>query len=205
MGRLLDINSVIIHKYSSILSAYGMDLAEVTDEQQAPASEIYSEATLSRLQARAAGLREKVARNLQDQGIPETLIETVLFLSMRFQGTDTNLMIEEPFDGDFATVFKHEFKREFTHLPDNRDILIDGIRVRGKSKSQILGNLTPFEEMTAVRERALEQHQPEPVKTSRVYFKDLGWTETPVYILDRLVMGARIPVSVRMRQCALII
>ena len=195
MGRLLTINSVIIHKYSSILSAYGMDLAEVTDEQQAPASESYTISSLERLMNRAEALKTKVQDNLSSQGIPRALIETEIFLSMRFQGTDTNLMIQRPDDGDFASVFKTAFKREFTYLPSDRDILVDAIRVRGRSKTQLSAELTPFEELNALRTGALPRCVPVAVKTTSVYFKSLGWTNTPVYLLNELKAGSHIPVS----------
>lgn len=192
MARLLGINSVIIHKYSSILSAYGMDLAEVTDEAQAPTSETYSPESLASLLKRAEDLKTKVMQRLEGQGITASMIEADVYLSMRLQGTDTNLMIQQPTDSDFAAAFNTEFKREFTYLAENRDILVEAIRVRARSKIHIADNLTPFSEARAIREGALAAVTPQPTKESPVYFKGLGRVSTPVYQLKKLDAGSRI-------------
>ncbi|KIY53689.1 hypothetical protein FISHEDRAFT_68624 [Fistulina hepatica ATCC 64428] len=41
LARILGINTIMIHKYSSVLSTYGMALADVVSEQTMPASEIW--------------------------------------------------------------------------------------------------------------------------------------------------------------------
>lgn len=203
MARLLGINSVIIHKYSSILSAYGMDLAEVTDEAQVPTSEMYSPESLDNLLKRAEDLKTKVMQRLESQGITASMIEADVYLSMRLQGTDTNLMIQQPTDNDFAAAFNTEFKREFTYLPENRDMLVEAIRVRARSKIHIADNLTPFSEARAIREGALAVVTPQPTKESPVYFKGLGRVSTPVYQLRKLVAGSRIQVSSLVQYVAL--
>ena len=211
MARLLGINSVIIHKFSSILSAYGMDLAEVTHEQQVPTSEEWNvdpdSAAAASLRERAASLQRKVIQALTtEQGIPEAHVTSTTFLSMRFQGTDTNLMIEAPADGDYAARFCREFEREFTYLPTGRSILVDGIRVRAtgapagdavpSSSGRDHGHaLTPFFEMQSVQAGSLKQFVPEPEKTSPLYFKGQGWIDSAVYILDKLSTGAKVAVS----------
>lgn len=42
IARILGIKKIFIHKYASILSAYGMALADVVEEIQEPSAEIYT-------------------------------------------------------------------------------------------------------------------------------------------------------------------
>lgn len=194
MARLLGIKTVIIHKYSSILSAYGMDLAGLTDEVLVPTSEVYGPNSLPSLLSRANDLKHKVTRNIASQGVADSMIETEVFLSMRLKGTDTNLMISQPDDNDFVTAFNAEFKREFTYLPERRDILIDAVRVRGRSKVQADDGLTPFPEMQALADGALKMQTSTSAETSPVYFKRVGWMNAPVFELGKLEPSSQIKV-----------
>ena len=167
-----------------------MDLAEVTDEIQVATSETYRSEAVASLLERAEDLKVKVAQKLKKQGI--STIDTEVYFSMRLQGTDTNLMILEPPDGNFAAAFHREFTREFTYLPQNREVFVEAIRVRGKSKVHIPDDLTPFDGMEAVNQGTIRIVKPKAAKESPVYFKGLGRVNTPIYSLKELETGSQI-------------
>ena len=43
IAEALGISQILIHRYSSVLSAYGMALADVVDERQEPESKVWSD------------------------------------------------------------------------------------------------------------------------------------------------------------------
>jgi 5-oxoprolinase (ATP-hydrolysing) len=148
----LGIKRVVMHKYSSILSAYGklpknsverkilmeagMALAEVIQEAQEPSSETLDEESIPRIQARHHVLQEKVSKLLVDQDVPKHSISHEVYLNLRYQGSDTKLMVLEPRDGNWKAAFIAEHYREFAFvLPEERNILVDDIRIRGIGKS----------------------------------------------------------------------
>ncbi|GAB1212198.1 hypothetical protein ATERTT37_001330 [Aspergillus terreus] len=132
VARKLGISTVIIHKYSSILSAYGMALADVVQETQEPVNETYSDDSRGRLEQRLSVLRDKVCQQLRDQGMQENDTSYEMYLNMRYQGTETSIMVLQPPNGDFKTEFKKAHLREFAFLfPDERPIFVDDVRVRG--------------------------------------------------------------------------
>lgn len=136
IANKLGMTRVIIHKLSSILSAYGMALAEVVQESQEPSSEILTAESLPRLQERVVALKQNVKRGLLAQGIKENDIKYEVYLHLRYQGTETNLMIIEPKDGDFRAAFEKEHLRELAFIfPSERKVLIDDVRVRGVGES----------------------------------------------------------------------
>jgi len=51
-------------------------------------------------------------------------------LNMRFDGTDTALMVVAK-EEDFESGFKKEYKTQFGFLLDTKDIVVDDIKVRG--------------------------------------------------------------------------
>lgn len=132
----LGIRRIVVHKYSSILSAYGMALAEVVQEAQEPCSEALSPESVPRLNERISVLRAQVSEALKGQGIPEEAMVYEPFLNLRYHGTDTNFMIEAPEDGDWRAALEREHLRELSFVfPSSRKVIVDDVRVRGVGKS----------------------------------------------------------------------
>ncbi|PVH93345.1 hypothetical protein DM02DRAFT_662054 [Periconia macrospinosa] len=166
----LGISTAIIHKYSSILSAYGMALADVVQEAQEPVNAIYAGSAINDLDARLNNLRSGVKQALVAQNIHEDDIYYEEYLNMRYQGTETAMMILRPSRGDFKEAFLEQHLREFNFVfPENRSILIDDIRTN----------------FAAVEPKSIERE----VKT---YFTGVGLISTPVYLLEKLEPGTTV-------------
>lgn len=136
MAGKLGIRRITIHKYSSILSAYGMALAELVQEAQEPSSESLTDEAMPRLNERIANLKQKVTDGLLAQGVKPSSIAYEPYLNLRYHGTDTNFMIQEPADGDWLTALETDHYRELSFtFPRTRKVLVDDVRVRGIGKS----------------------------------------------------------------------
>lgn len=137
IAEKLGIGRIVIHKYSSILSAYGMALAEVVQEAREPSSETLGDDALPRLDEKLVTLRKKVDEGLLAQGIPSSSIAHHDYLNLRYHGTDTNFMIARPGDNDWLTALETEHYRELSFtFPRSRKVLVDDVRVRGVGKSE---------------------------------------------------------------------
>ncbi|KAK6373429.1 hypothetical protein LTS17_008449 [Exophiala oligosperma] len=187
----LSIKTVIIHRYSSILSAYGMALADVVHEAAEPASMTLNEKNTPEIKHRIDGLKEKVRRELTDDGIPEATIQYEVYLNLRYAGTDNYLMVLEPADGDFKQAFIAEHRREFTFTFENRDVLIETLRVRGVGKSLALPPETPYDALEKLSFSSLTTDQADD-ETS-MYFGGAGWLRSPVFFLGKTTPGSLIP------------
>jgi 5-oxoprolinase (ATP-hydrolysing) len=99
IARNLGIQRIIIHKYSSILSAYGIGLANTVSDVSEPATYTFSKGVMALLLDRFQHLREQVEKDLAAQGIDSSRIDYENFLSMRYEGSDTNLTISHPWTG----------------------------------------------------------------------------------------------------------
>lgn len=132
----LGIRRIIIHKYSSILSAYGMSLAEVIQEEREPSSEVLANEILPHLEKRFNILKKKTESALLKQGVSQSTIRYELFLNLRYQGTSTNFMIQQPDHGDWLAAFEETHLRELAFtFPHDHPVLVDDVRVRGISKT----------------------------------------------------------------------
>jgi 5-oxoprolinase (ATP-hydrolysing) len=189
IARQLGIDTVVIHKYSSILSAYGMALADLVEEVQEPSSMILGEASKAEISRRFDSLRQRAVEGLRRQGVSSTCdIEIQRFLNLRYEGTDTQMMVAMPDDGDFKAAFERMHLQEFTFLLPSRDIVIDDIRIRGVAREYERPTPNPYRETTdtGVTQTA------NPLKRKPVFFAGCGWVDSPIYLLQNLQAGSRI-------------
>ncbi|KAF2168598.1 hypothetical protein M409DRAFT_65506 [Zasmidium cellare ATCC 36951] len=183
----LSIRTVIIHRYSSILSAYGMALADLVQEAQEPASGVFDATTQAQIRKRAAALKVKVVDALADDGVPADHIRYEVYLNLRYQGTDNTLMVLEPEDGDFLSAFYAEHKREFSFTFPERKVLIEDIRVRGIGGSLSLPAEDPHAELRTIVKKPVLAGQES--SRSPVTFASTGTVDTPVFKLEHLEPG----------------
>lgn len=134
VAEALGIEQVTIHRFSSILSAYGIALGDLTHEVQLPRTDNLA-SMQPNLVAAFKPLIEEGSSVLSAQGFPERDIECELFLNLRYAGTNSSLMTRKPSDSwDFARVFMEQHQEEFGFTLD-RDILVEDIRVRAVGKT----------------------------------------------------------------------
>src|SRR5690242_10763773 len=98
IAESLGIKQILIHRYSSVLSAYGMALADVVDERQEPDSTVWNDQgdVLDGLKRKMETLKEKSRQALRDQGFEDNEIVFEEYLNMRYRGTESALMIIKP-------------------------------------------------------------------------------------------------------------
>jgi len=178
IARILGISKIFIHRFSGILSAYGIGRAEVIIEKQMPASEKYTPENMDAILQRKRKLSHLCESELIEQGSDPTKISHQLYLNLRYDGTNTAFMIPEPHDLDFTSAFQKTHHREFGFDLDNSDIIIDDIRVVSTAKT------------SGIKRIPIPKSDKKPVPSSQVscYFEE-GWLSTSVYHLDPLKAG----------------
>jgi 5-oxoprolinase (ATP-hydrolysing) len=191
IARDLGIRRAIIPCYSSILSAYGMALADVVVETQEPAAITWSEDSVSEIKTRLESLSARGSEGLAAQGFDGQSTEHERFLNMRYKGSDTSLMISIPEDvGDAGSTFTARHTQEFG-FSQSRDILVDDVRIRSVGKSRVLNISSPFEELKKYSSQGLTP-VPTPTFSREIFFEKYGWTQTSVYELKSISPGAQI-------------
>ena len=203
IAESLGIRQILVHRYSSVLSAYGMALADVVDESQVPESVVWSseDSTQHSLKKKMNELKDRSSKRLSEQGFTDDTIEYEEYLNMRYRGTESALMVVKPTPEDaaqhfsnqdwaFGAAFIRQHEQEFGFTLPDRDIIIDDVRVRGIGKS--------FRGMSATADDQLKELTPKPVSPSssptqqQVYFEG-GRQPTSIYELEALSIGDRIP------------
>ncbi|KAI5465991.1 Hydantoinase B/oxoprolinase-domain-containing protein [Mariannaea sp. PMI_226] len=191
LAKALSISRVVVHKFSSILSAYGLSLADVVHEAQRPGAIEYGKATKETAEAALAELAKEASEQLLSQGIQESQIRHEKYLNLRYEGSATSFMIlQEGEESDFQTLFEARHMREFGFKSPGKKVLIDDFRVRGVGSAASHQGESPYQQLKKVIKTA-----PPPRKeTTKVCFDAVdGRVDTPVYILSELSAGVEIP------------
>lgn len=196
IAQILGMPRIIIHKYSSILSAYGIGLADIVSETAVPAAYAFSDKVLDTVIAKFEELKAKTTAELVSQGVQTELVEHECYLSMRYEGSDTNLSILQPENNDFRTAFVETHRREFAFELANRPIVVDAVRVRGvgKSRENAVSHNSDFQELSEMGDGTA----PEVPSTKQVFI-DGKWQDVPVYEL------ANLPAKIKLTGPALVI
>ncbi|EPB92360.1 5-oxoprolinase (ATP-hydrolysing) [Mucor circinelloides 1006PhL] len=193
IARNLGINKIVLYRHSSILSAFGLALADVVHEVQEPSAEKLNTG-LSRIQERVLHLQKESVAELSKQGFRECDIVTEVYLNLRYDGTDCALMTLQPAadNWDFENAFYQVYTQEFGFLLKDRDIIVDDIRVRGIGKTIQKNDLTPdrdIEELKAANK--IVQISNATDSFASVYFEETGRDDrVPVYRLGDLKPGS---------------
>ncbi|KAG7813787.1 hypothetical protein KL921_000061 [Ogataea angusta] len=192
VAKLLNISVVLVHRFSSVLSAYGMALADVVEEVQEPSSYLLEDSSQPFLQARLEALKQQAAKSLQAQGFKSEDISFEEYLNLRYQGTESGLMVVKGKGWDFKENFFALHKREFGFIFD-KEIIVDDIRVRAIGK----GLDRQEEYVDDQLQRLTSENRLATVSKDKVHFvKKTFWgdedLDTPVYRLEQLDVGTQI-------------
>ncbi|RPD56857.1 5-oxoprolinase [Lentinus tigrinus ALCF2SS1-7] len=193
IAHLLGIKTILIHSYSSILSAYGLALADRAYELQEPSSTFYTADNRQILRARLDKLDAQVREELKLQGFEGSRVHTERMLNMRFDGTDTALMVlPHPDDGDgnedFEAAFRRVYMAEFGFLLDTKSIIVDDVKVRGIGKTFDTLGESVYKEVERLEKREVDRSKAD--STYSTYFEGVGRVDdTPVFLLTSLKVG----------------
>lgn len=185
VAEILGIRRVLVHKYASILSAYGIGLADVVREETRICNKDVDTSSVL-VHEELNGLAHVAREDETMRSFRAEMVEVKRFLSMRYDGSETSIMTPADLGIEQA---KEEFvaahHRQFGFTPTGRAIWVDAVRVRAVAN----GRRALGQENTDLTSGALQECPglgPAPEHRRPVYFDSLGWSDTPVYTLRAL-------------------
>lgn len=189
IAKSLEISRIIVPRFSSILSAYGMALADVVSELQRPVA--FNLANLSReeLEALFENIMDESREILAAQGFSADSIHTECYLNCRYQSSTTQLMIEKPQDLDFSSTFIREHQQQFGFTLKDRPVVADDIRVRSIARSLGVSPISPYKAMASANLRLANLKQFEQGSS---YFEGRGYLPTHIIAIASLAVGEQV-------------
>ena len=89
----LGMTKVLIHPFSSLLSAYGMGLADIRATRQQAIEENFGSKSLAALNREGKRLGTDAKNEVAGQGVPASVIKIHVRAHIRYAGTDTPLIV----------------------------------------------------------------------------------------------------------------
>ena len=123
----LAITTVLIHPLSSLLSAYGMGLADIRAQRAQGVEEPLDAGALARVGVVADALAEAAANEVESQGVERTAIKVYCRAQLRYAGSDTT--IETPLVSPAAMrrAFEKAHKSRFGFVDRSKALVIEAV------------------------------------------------------------------------------
>ncbi|CAI5746857.1 unnamed protein product [Peronospora destructor] len=198
IAKALGMSRVYIHRYSGILSAYGLSVADSVVEKQLPSSAEYNAHAKPDLIRSLTKIADEAVNELVDDGFQREDVQVQYFLNMRYDGTDNAVMTRGPVGAkgespattanaltefEFDSTFVKKYQREFGFVLQNRAILIDDVRVRATVSPDLR------DAAQSAIANAVDAVEPcSPISMTPFYFeKEKTWKQISVYLHEDLL------------------
>ena len=169
IAKDLGMKEIIVHRYAGVLSAFGMGQADIINNDQVSINRKLDDTLL-----------EKISREFERM---ESNYQGAVFkrmLSMRYEGTEFAMLIEEKSAASFEEGFAQAYKNHFGFTLD-LPVVVDEIQLQSRIVTEKLGR--PL--LPKSRGRKL------PLETADLYFEN-GWRQTALYRLGDLESGDKL-------------
>src|SRR4029077_15141729 len=178
----LGMTKVLIHPFSSLLSAYGMGLADIRAPRQQAIEETFAAAALASLTATGNRLGEETWREVAGQGVPARDIAVHVRAHIRYAGTDTPLVVAAGSLAQMKELFEAAHKARFGFVDASKELVVEAV-----SAEAVAGG-AKFSEPTLP---AAAPPLPAPARTTRFYCAG-RWHDAAVYARGQLAPGHKV-------------
>jgi 5-oxoprolinase (ATP-hydrolysing) len=132
----LGMKTVFIHGLAGVLSAYGMGLADQSAMREQAVEERLQADTEAALAARLDALAAAAANELRAQGVGVERIDVVKRVHLRYEGTDSALVVGFGPASEMQARFEAAYKRRFSFLMPSRALIVEAVSVEALGRSE---------------------------------------------------------------------
>ena len=149
MADALGMTEVLIHPFSSLLSAYGMGLADIRATRQLAIEENLGAKALAAIKREGGRLGKDAKAEVAGQGVPAGQIKVIVRAHVRYAGTDTPLVVEAGSLAKMKSAFEKAHKARFGFIDRAKQLVVEAVSV------EAVGGGAKFREgSTSPRERS---------------------------------------------------
>lgn len=179
----LGMSRVFVHPLAGVLSAYGMGLADQIAMREASIELPLDEAGLEAAGKRLVQLGDAARDEVASQGVARDAVELRRHIHVRYQGTDTALVVPYGSAGEIRRAFEAGYRQRFAFLMPDRMLVIEAVSVEAVGAGERHDAGTRGTEPAAFI--------PRPDASVRMHSGG-RWHEAGLYVRDSLAAGATI-------------
>src|SRR5437763_2787935 len=192
----IGITKILIHPLSSLLSAYGMGLADIRATRQQAIEEPLAPPALASIDGIGGRLGDEARREVVEQGVAADAIEVLIRAHVRYAGTDTALVVpafSASCPGTSATqarptlpamrsAFEAAHKARFGFIDETKELVVEAVSVEA-----IGGGARFTEPVHAITADIL----PAPAQKTRFYAGG-KWHDAGIFLRQQLSHGHKV-------------
>ena len=178
----LGMTRVLIHPFSSLLSAYGMGLADIRATREQAIEQPFGDKALKAIERTGGRLGKDAIAEVTGQGVPKAKVKLIVRAHIRYAGTDTALVIDA---GSLATMqraFEKAHKGRFGFIDRSKQMVVEAVSV------EAIGGGARFAER---KQRRSAAKLPSAARKTR-FFSQGEWHKANVYTREQLKPGAKV-------------
>lgn len=180
----LGMNRILVHKFSGILSAYGMGLADTVVDRQLAIEERLTEDLVQELTDTVDELKSDCDESLAKQvsQIIQKNTDYRIQLHVRYEGSDTSFPIEYAPLEHIQSQFEKVHRMRFGFISPDKELIVESIQVEAMSKARsVVTNRKRIEPPDSIQ-------TVKPI-TERYCYMDGEWHKTPFFEREALFSG----------------
>ena len=179
----LGMTRVFAHPLAGVLSAYGMGLADQTAMREQAVELVLSQQVMETLSQRLHDLANNAREDLLAQGVPLRQIEVIERIHLRYDGTDSVIVVPFATPEQMAAHFNAAYQKRYCFLMPDKSLVVEAISV------EVVGVSTETAQfVTAQPQRSGPLRAAQTVQL----FSGGQWHATALYLRDNLRPGDRI-------------
>src|SRR3954463_1456602 len=178
----LGMTEVLIHPFSSLLSAYGMGLADIRATRQLAIEENLGAKALAAIKREGGRLGKDAKTEVAGQGVPASKIKVIVRAHVRYAGTDTPLVVEAGTLAKMKSAFEKAHKARFGFIDRDKQLVVEAVSV------EAVGGGAKFSER---KHKTTRTKLPAPVQRTQ-FFSNGKWNKAAVYTRAQLSPGHKV-------------
>ena len=185
----LAVTTVLIHPFSSLLSAYGMGLADIAAQRAQGVDEPLRIEALVRIAAIVDQLSGAAVTEVEGQGVAREGIKVHRRAQLRYSGSDTTIEVPLSTPAAMRRAFESAHKSRFGFIDRSKAIVIEAVSVEAVGGAARLAERT----VDAIADRVSRGHRPrlQPARMTR-FFSHGAWRKAKVFLREALFVGAAV-------------
>ncbi|MEM9331804.1 MAG: hydantoinase B/oxoprolinase family protein [Pseudomonadota bacterium] len=177
----LGMETVLIHPFSGILSAYGMGLAQVRATRSQALIRELDKNLMETLSAVSGELQQTTESELSKQGVCDSDISSFTRIHIRYDGTDLALPVPLSTLVSMIETFETQHRKQFGFVFENKKLIVEAVEVES------VGGGVRLAEENANLIKA--DHKPD--ETTR-FFSNGEWHDAGIHFRKNLTPGTRV-------------
>jgi 5-oxoprolinase (ATP-hydrolysing) len=178
----LGMTTVFVHPLAGVLSAYGMGLADLRVMREKAVEARLEPALVPTLDRELAILAEDGLAEMRRQGIDPAKIEVKRKLHLKYEGTDSTLVVAFAGVTEAAAAFAHEHRQRYGFTMPGKAVIVEAVAV------EVVGHTESADDPA----RALGPAAPPAPAARTPMYSDGATHDTPIFLRDDLKPGMRV-------------